>query len=353
MERSLLHIIASSLLTVVLCTFNSIRPSVPPAGTSNWVFFVRHLGLTFLCVIVPELTVTWAFKECLEVASLVTKFQISRAHAFMYHMGSFISSANQEPLARITNTTALQIQQVDVQQIVSQNKAGVGPKLVTIAHVLYALAVFLARYARNLYITHMEIWSLSYVAVAIVLWVLWWPKPADVQYHIALAVPVSETFGASFSTYSSLVKLLIGTKHLNERIPAEPEESHFSSRAFPTCGAPIDIKVVWLANLVAMVLGSVHFLAWDTPFNSKLEEKIWRAATITTTLLPVVFPVAVWFMHGLERRAPPARVLEVLLWVLATVFVGGRLALLTLAFISLAELPAEAFVQMPWARFGI
>ncbi|TFK59898.1 hypothetical protein BDN72DRAFT_850992 [Pluteus cervinus] len=118
--------------------------------------------------------------------------------------------------------------------------------------------------------------------------------------------------------------------------------------------------VLYLASIIGMIFGAVHLLSWNSHFHTHTEAMLWRISSVILVVEP--FLVAfLWVMLNIANPEPK--------WV-KTVFnfvgfscavfssgigpvfyVGARSCLLALAFLTLRNLPPEAFHNITWTTY--
>ena len=116
----------------------------------------------------------------------------------------------------------------------------------------------------------------------------------------------------------------------------------------------------WLV-IGTTVFGGIHCIAWNYYFPSRLEQKLWRAAALVTTLAPLLLPIidrgatsfqrrfnfssssraAVWFLN-FWATVPPLAIL--------LAYVTLRICIIGLIFSSFRALP-EGVYNTTWTRY--
>jgi len=61
LKRTLFGIIWSCVTTLVICTWTSVHPNVPPPN--EWKARFNRLKLTFWMIVAPELVLAWAVRQ--------------------------------------------------------------------------------------------------------------------------------------------------------------------------------------------------------------------------------------------------------------------------------------------------
>ena len=103
-----------------------------------------------------------------------------------------------------------------------------------------------------------------------------------------------------------------------------------------------------LLFIFACGFGALHCLAWNSPFPTVKEQLAWRICAAATTALPALILLVpnVW-----EEYSVPRVIANVLLALIVSLYIIGRIALITLAFMAFRALPADAFQTVQWNQY--
>ena len=111
---------------------------------------------------------------------------------------------------------------------------------------------------------------------------------------------------------------------------------------------------------LASVFGGIHCAGWDLPFPTYTEQKLWRAASLVVTTIPVgLWPMAVIggiifliaeSLSILESDAEGTTVL-IYLSMVSLIYASARLILLGQAIALLWHQPSSAFIAVDWTKF--
>lgn len=113
-----------------------------------------------------------------------------------------------------------------------------------------------------------------------------------------------------------------------------------------------------LFEVFACGFGAIHCLAWNSPFPTAKERLAWRVCSVSTTALPLLFPVLIPIGLLVERLITPANVdaamnmaFGILASGIAVCYVIGRITLIVLAFMALRALPADTYQTVDWNQY--
>ena len=197
-------------------------------------------------------------------------------------------------------------------EILDKSKGDGLGKLVTVRQTTWFIVQYLERWASHQPRAQVEVMTLAYAAVNVIVYVLWWDKPLNVQEPIDVhgrAIPINARektlHGAWFSImFKTLASLTVGNKAAS------------GVTAFPAVG---------------VLFGGVHCFAWQFPFPTKHEAVLWKVCAIYCTVYPVVVAGCILFraliVHQLSDR--------MLYWIMSlplASYVVCRIILLVLTF---------------------
>lgn len=109
-----------------------------------------------------------------------------------------------------------------------------------------------------------------------------------------------------------------------------------------------DLSMNTFTLLITGTFGAIHCLAWNLHFPSRVEQILWRVSALTVTVYP-------WFLtyllSSLSKLELPYIDTTVGLGVAVGLYTCARLCLLTIAFLSLRNLPFAAYQTPSWTNF--
>lgn len=116
--------------------------------------------------------------------------------------------------------------------------------------------------------------------------------------------------------------------------------------------AEVPVLVAVLSCLSYVAFGSIHCVAWSFSYFSREVQILWRAASLTVTVVPMILP-----LYSVCDKWVPERTVWFIYFSLPLVFIGvlafivARLILMVLPFIDLLYLPADTLKLVPWSDF--
>ena len=228
-------------------------------------------------------------------------------------------------------------------EILDKSKGDGLGKLVAVLQTTWFIVQYLERWVSHQPRTQVEVMTLAYAAINIIIYILWWDKPLNVQEPIDVhgrAIPINarkKTLqGAWFNVMGEAIASLTAGNNITSGITVLP--------------------------VVGVLFGGVHCFAWQFPFPTKYEATLWKVCAIYCTVYPVV--VAVFFLllivaeRLLNRRIPNWAVFK---WLNLTVsfsfllslagYVVCRIILLVLTFTCLRSPIPGIYEATNWTRF--
>jgi hypothetical protein len=258
------------------------------------------------------------------------------------------------------------IMDIDHDKIQDQSKGDEISKGIAMLQTLWFMIQCIAWAHQHLPLTELEIVTLAFASLNVVIRVIWWNKPLDVRYPINIGPKVKSSVrrveGISVSMWR---RVLMDPISLFIDVPLIMFEGEVEDSIIPLTA--VWVPTLWAGRLspwkrgkaaaisIALVMGfsGIHFAAWNVTFPSELEKILWRVASIATVAMPVVFflgATIILSLGGVQGRYHTitfhlALPLGVLVYVIA------RTILMVLLFISLRSLPPEVFKDIDWTDF--
>ncbi|KAJ7701019.1 hypothetical protein B0H16DRAFT_1834272, partial [Mycena metata] len=312
-------------------------------------------------IIAPEFVVAFAARQFVSARWISKKFDVSKTHGFFCNMGGFVTKEH-HPTVNMKQLVAymLAIQAINEEDIKDKSKGDTLSKGVAIAQGLWFVTQCLARVSQRLPLTELEVATLAFAVLSVVIRLLWLHKPLDVQQPIVVArsevgidplqeediAPMNNGFRAllqkldgamtgEYDEYSPLSSTLVPSFY---SIEIGVEDTHALVNFTGVCG-------------VGSILGSIHCAAWNAPFTSMSEMWIWRISSAFIAAYPVLTilfaAINVWAPYNNIART-----------VIRSVMVFGfvvyplcRLFLIILSFTTLRSLPPSAFMDVTWSNY--
>jgi len=248
------------------------------------------------------------------------------------------------------------------------------------------VAQCIARGARGLPVTELELVTVAFATLNLVIYILWWDKPLNVQRGVrvykkriteepiddgnveatvgfwsalgdALSdVPAAVAHGPSFASEGPwLIRVLVWPllKPLYIMMGDDDEYEKRVGTFYPAkwLTAYEDFSI-FLVIAITLAFGGIHCIGWSFTFPSSAERTLWRVASLSITTVPILitpFAYAVdLVLHRFQIHDVCSDMTGALL---LSLYVLSRLALLMLPFLCLRSLSPEAFHVVYWTSF--
>ncbi|KAJ7687337.1 hypothetical protein B0H14DRAFT_2421725, partial [Mycena olivaceomarginata] len=385
---ALSNILSSCLATIFACTWVSAHPNVPGPGQGKLALAGRRLGLVLVAIIAPELMAGFAARQILDARWFSKKYNVSVTHGFFFAMGGFVSTSGHHPIAtkkqlRLHPEYLAAIRSIREEDIEDKSKGDLLSKGLVLLQGLWFTAQCLARFLQHLPLTELEVETLAFQFVNVIIWFLWLKKPLDVQQPILLR-PANELAASANPSHRpsqnrSLMRavgatsdaLLAGYYNDVDFTTSTSVPSYWSTHRFPAKGlgkgnTRFASSFIFIELLVGTLFGLIHCAAWNTHFPSTAELLIWRscslviAATPSTITLMFGFLPLSWKMGWnldvkIFMRWSVADtfgyIFGCVFWAALVAYIFARLLLIVLSFTTLRTLPFGAFVDVNWSTY--
>lgn len=143
--------------------------------------------------------------------------------------------------------------------------------------------------------------------------------------------------------------------------------SHYTldskAKRIPTFYAvPHRINIIPASNLVIAVIGvmfgAIHCVGWNLGFPTRAEKIIWRTSAVVISTFPIlmIFHALLIMIGGIPQFLTGVRLKGIVIigevfWRCFPIYFLARMILVIEAFITLRDLPKDAFIQVDWTRF--
>ncbi|KAJ7130453.1 hypothetical protein C8R44DRAFT_978510 [Mycena epipterygia] len=354
--RRLFDIIWGCLTTIFACTWVSVHPNVPPPDQSRLALFWRRLKLMLIAVIAPELMVGFAARQCFAARRFSKEFEkrgssITLTHGFFISMGGFVTQSGHPivTIKQLENSEYLSaIHKVKVANIMNGSQGDTFSKGIALLQGLWFITQCIARLSQHLPVTQLEVATLAFAVVNILIWALWWGKPLDVGQPILVGALEEQAFLSGPSTELDEAEPTFPPLRLMNKLDGVLSGDYspylpISSTSVPTFWsmdweeanhAEKDIPF-YIECFVGTILGAIHCAAWNTDFPSTMEIWMWRSCSVFVAAIPAVLGFAIAFDNGTAAEN----------------VIAARLFLITIPFTSLRALPHGAFIDVDWSVY--
>ncbi|KIK53919.1 hypothetical protein GYMLUDRAFT_922503 [Collybiopsis luxurians FD-317 M1] len=269
-------------------------------------------------------------------------------------------------------------------------------KLIAVMQTTWFVVQLFARWAEGLPVTELEVMTLAFAAMNVLIYFFWWDKPQGVGCPVCIVQKsadedvVDPLVGASAqqkdrwvaiawswlrNILGSIFEMIRGLLHLDvlsilliiikfpqdiyrvifgiilwDHIVQEP--NIVSSFERTTKLEPKNAQDKFIAYGAAVMFGAIHCAAWTSKFPSTAEEVLWKVCSLLVTCVPMYLA----WVNIIVNIHPnlPTWVWRSIKWVsMGTLFmyILARLSLIVQSFVSLRDLPPGIFKAVQWTNF--
>ncbi|KIK52157.1 hypothetical protein GYMLUDRAFT_265520 [Collybiopsis luxurians FD-317 M1] len=304
------------------------------------------------------------------------------------------------------------IGRVSEREVKDRSRSDGFAKLVALGQTSWFVVQLFARWAEDLPVTELEVMTLAFAAMNVLMYFFWWDKPQGVGCHIRVqrgnrneddihppAAPIKQNkgwlisswnwlqeninhllhkidewcldhFSESFTDANIFVKIVLVTiwiifspffavtnailieSDAEDLIRALPSDK-VSSFERPAGLEPKNAIDKFIAYGAAVMFGAIHCAAWTSKFPSTAEEMLWKVCTLLVTSAPIYLAFCNMITHWSYNVADSwwGNIL-ILAYIAAVLFyIFARLSLLVQPFLALRDLPPDAFKAVQWTTF--
>ena len=231
---------------------------------------------------------------------------------------------------------------ISKEELKSRSKSDGIVKFIALLQITWFGLQALFRAIQHLQVTALEIMTVAFFFLTVLIYGIWWNRPQGIEYPIIIKLQNADATGAEGSRGENVDTKSRGTTKrwfTDDKYAAwaEADEAFFMILAF-----------------IAPLFGAIHCLAWDAPFPTSKEALAWRICAVATTTLPFV-DCALFLFAKLNvvrgSRYDGSMFERFLLIIPMALYAIARITLITLAFMSLRALPADAFQTIAWTNY--
>ncbi|KIK51397.1 hypothetical protein GYMLUDRAFT_181496 [Collybiopsis luxurians FD-317 M1] len=168
---------------------------------------------------------------------------------------------------------------------------GVG-KIVAVGQTTWFTVQLVARQAEGLPVTELEIMTLAFATMDVLVCAFWWDKPQGVNYPIPIQrlaivediddLPVASIQKCSDQDITSASIFLI-----DDEDPFNAPSKRVSSFERSSHLEPTNAMDKYIAYYAAGLFGLLHCSAWTSTFPSIGEEVLWKICSLLVTCVPI------------------------------------------------------------------
>ena len=228
------------------------------------------------------------------------------------------------------------------EELKSRSKNDGVVKLIALLQITWFGLQALFRAIQHLQVTALEIMTVAFFVLAVLIYAFYWNRPQDIEYPIIIILQNVDTNGIKESPSGD-----VGTKSRGAT------KVWFTDKKYQTIFHS-NWEIIVFYVFIAPLFGAIHCLAWDAPFPTSKEALAWRICAVATTSLPLVESALLllrnWYVVQDSIYEEPFLVTIVIMTPMV-LYIIARITLITLAFISLRALPADAFRTIAWTNY--
>ena len=348
--RGTWSIVWSCLVTIFICTWSVLHLDVPKHH-GRWYLFFRKVGWMLVTALAPEVILFEALEDFLQarllLGHLVThggddwalihaEFAVAGGIRVKSPEWDYITPDRIESLKKAVESGQINEPPISKEELKSRSKSDGIVKLIALLQITWFGFQALFRAIRHLQVTALEIMTVAFFVLAVLIYAFWWNRPQDIEYPIVLKLQHADANGTRRSQ-----KVKVDTKSRSAEKLWLTDEKY-------------DWLVLFVPAAIAPLFGAIHCLAWNGPFPTSQERLAWRICAVATTSLPLVLlavlalgelgPIKDFEIYG-YKFGNPIYITVIMLYGIA------RVTIITLALMSLRELPADAFQTIAWTNY--
>jgi hypothetical protein len=243
---------------------------------------------------------------------------------------------------------------ISKEEILDRSKGDDLGKLVIVLQTLWFVTQYLGRWIDHLPKTQLEVMTLAYATLTVVVYCLWWHKPLNVQYPIAVSKvhppPSTAHPPPSIASYPPSIA------HYPPPFAHYPGVGIFQYTRLPKPKKVERFLAIMIVSVVSVIFGGIHCLAWNFPFPTSQERLAWRICATFVTADPVLLGVICNWGTDYEHIPTPFELMKdgvagMMIIVFMTGYVISRGILFLITLLALRSSPPGVFQTVPWASF--
>jgi hypothetical protein len=293
--------------------------------------------------------ITKAPSSAPSASSRQTAVPRDQTHALRHHNPFHLTAASILQLR--TSRQLPKMPLISADDINDKSKTDSFARVVSVAQITWIVVQVLARVAKRLAVSQLEIAVVAFSSCAIMIYILQWKKPKSVLVPYTVLkfsgpIPVEITREESIirETRSNLQILFGGLHNAPHSLPQKigrPIPNDIVPESLARTNHEVDYLFLGL-GLGSSLFGGIHVAAWNFTFPTKVELILWRVASIYSTVFFGLFIVLLISLYRFEWFRNQMIKLVSSLYVLARVFMIVEM------FRTLCFLPPDAYTST-WA----
>jgi hypothetical protein len=308
----------------------------------------------------------------------------------LYKDGEMARTLDIETLEEYSRDGTIDWPMVTKKEIDDRSKGDFLSKSIAVFQTTWFIVQCIARGVAKITLTQMELATLAFSVLNIILCMLWWNKPLGVAYPFpvyyrsavytpTLRSPSSPLFlqPSTFTRFRAdlskrftdkgifapiyiliidpfiLVRSCVEGLITCDSLPL----SYAQKFRVPTFYSPPppddrDMVAIFFGLCVGVIFGGIHCVGWSFGFPTVKEQYIWRTSAATITAIPLV----VFFIVDNTRTTDSCfhhftGLRSLSIYILILLYCVSRVALLVLPALALRSLTHEALLEFNWSSF--
>ncbi|KAK0611334.1 hypothetical protein B0T14DRAFT_530172 [Immersiella caudata] len=388
-SRGTLEILWSSLFTIFACTWTIQHPNVPeqrdgqfPGWKGDIRWGLRHaiesLKLAVATILAPEIVIFVAWCDICAARYVCSKLDRfakddgvpwTMAHSHYATMGGFVIRVKKrlengpgsgQPY-HLTGPDLCYLREkghipslpnLTEEEIGDKSKSDPLLKALAIGQILWSIVQISVRTVRGLSISLLELSVLAFAACAIVVYLLYWSKPKNVntattilEFDGEIPATIRENFTGAIDP---IREFLVSNDSAQDRA-RDSKGRPIRTLTYHDEGERSDAMVFFMYVVGPALFGGIHIAGWNFFFPTEVEKILWRCASVYTTaifLLIMIFSVLEYiclsFFIGESAASDQSSYLRP---GLAWLYIVARLIILVETFRTLVYLPLDVFTS--------
>jgi len=242
---------------------------------------------------------------------------------------------------------------ITIDEIDDKNKSDAFTRAISVTQITWISVQVVARAARRLAISQLEIAVLAFSACAIIIYALNWKKPKGVSVPYTLlsfpGVIPSKVVGAVGGDRTDLFNKSLLSSLFNYKKPLETLGIRVPNDSSARQDNPHGRTMYHIFGLFigTLLFGSLHTAAWNFNFPTRMEQIVWRVSSLMCT----IYMFAIAFCYGIlggDSNPTLAQACRLTARFISILYVLARLFLIVEMFRTLCFLPPDAYMST-WA----
>jgi hypothetical protein len=230
------------------------------------------------------------------------------------------------------------------EELEDKSKSDSFVKAIAVVQISWTTLQIIARAAKKLPISQLELAVLAFAACAVVIYGLYWAKPKGIRCPTTILqyqhqIPLEIFPEIKRLEYESLIRLFF-----TNQVQVE-WQGPIRNDSKTTDSESVDLWSITAIALGAVLFCGIHVAAWNFTFPTRTEAIFWRCASIYATAF---VPTVILLLATSPIGSPGDAIFKAVAPLLSILYLVARLFLLVEVFRTLCFLPHRAYLST-WA----